>query len=193
MEYFSARGSIQSICEKLSYITADDSENARAIVDYLIDNKDILDSEESLTTSIDFPSFPSGVVGFMTPEYNYYINIKITTIVVLALILDITLTKGVISTVLNMCGFSSTSVVKLDERNGEKCIVKETLLIDNKIGSQNILSRFAGKCCNNDLNCRFRDGDDCTCRKEDIITIYQRLTEKNLFKKICDDCYEYQW
>lgn len=193
MEYFNAEGTIQKICKELSYITANDTENARAIFEFLIDNKDILDNDESLTTSIDLSSFPSGVIGFMTPEYNYYINIKITTIVVLALILDIALTKGVISTVLNMCGFSSTSIVTLDERNGEKCIIKETLISRNRYGSQNVLSRFAGKCCNNDLNCRFRAGDDCTCTKEDITTIYQRLSEKNLFKKIGNDYYEYQW
>ena len=186
MDYFKSEGSVQKICKDLASMAE------VSIFDFLKDNKEILEDDESLVSYTKNPSFPPDVIGFMTPQYNYYINIKITTIVIVASILDITLTKGVISTILNMCGFSSTSIVKLDERNGEKCIVKETLLSENKTGYPSILRRFAGECCNNDMNCRFKNGAFCSCTEQDIIIIYQRLAEKNLFKKL-GDSFEYQW
>lgn len=156
----------------------------------MINNKDILGNDESVF--IKYQSFPPGMMGLMVSGDNYYINIRITTIVVAALILDLYITRGAMATILGMCGVPKTSIVKINETTGEKCILKETLMRKSKRGDQNILSSFNGKCCNNNMNCQYRDGDNCTCKRENVLAIFQKLTDKNIFKAN-GDFYDYQW
>lgn len=183
--YFVSKGSVDTICEDIIKNTGFNRENAKAIFDYLVKNKEKLHlaDDEKITSSFEFPSFSPGTIGFMTPKYNYSINIKKTTIIIVALILDIAFTKGIISTLLNMFGLSGICITKLSEANGEKCIVKETVFSENKTGNADILNAFDGECCNCDMNCNYRRGDRCTCSRDNIIDIYQRLTEVGLFRK----------
>lgn len=191
MKYLEIRGSkskVESYFADLGF----DAPSANAIINYLHKNKEVLNSDEYVKISAEFSSFPPGMIGLMVPRTNYYINIKVTTIVVAALLADITLTQGALSTFLGLCGFSSTALTELSEELGEKCIVRETLARNPKVGSSSILIPLKGECCNNDLSCKFRIDGRCRCSKDDILKIYEKLTERNMFSRI-GDFYKYQW
>ena len=191
MKYLEMSGS-RSEVESYFLVLGIDAPSANAIINYLYKNKEILNSDENIKISTEFPTCPPGTLAFMIPRTNYYINIKVTTIVVAALLADIALTQGALSTFLGLCGFSSTAITELSEELGEKCIVRETLARTPKVGSSSILAPLKGDCCNNDLACRFRIDSRCHCSEDDILKIYEKLTERNMFSRI-GEFYKYQW
>lgn len=191
MEFFETRGSKSNVESDFADLGIDAS-SANAIIDYLCKNKELLGDDECIKISREFPSFPPGVIGLMIPSTNYYINIKVATIVVVAFLADISFGNGVLSMLLGLCGFSNTAVTKLSEELGEKCIVRETLVHNPKVGSSRILVPLKGECCNNDLSCKFRVEDKCHCTEDDVLKIYEKLADRNMFKRI-GDCFEYQW
>ena len=191
MKYFEISGS-KSEVESCFAGLGIDAISANTIIDYLRKNKEVLNSDEYLNISTEFPSFPPGTIGLMIPRTNYYINIKVTTIVIAALLADIALTQGALSTFLGLCGFSSTALTELSEELGEKCIVRETLARKPKVGSSHILDPLKGECCNNDLSCMFRIDGRCYCSEDDIQKIYEKLTERNMFSRF-GEFYKYQW
>lgn len=191
MKYFVIRGS-KSEVESCFADLGIDASSANAIIDYLRKNKEILNSDEYVKISTEFPSFPPGMIGLMIPRTNYYINIKVATIVVAAFLADISLTQGALSMLLGLCGFSNTAITELNEELGEKCIVRETLAHNPKVGSPRILAPLKGECCNNDLSCKFRIEDRCHCTEDDILKIYEKLADRNMFSRI-GEFYKYQW
>lgn len=191
MKYFEISGS-KSKVESYFAGFGIDAISANTIINYLHKNTGVLNSDEYVKISTEFPSFPPGTMGLMILRTNYYINIKVTTIVVAALLTDIALTQGALSTFLGLCGFSSTAITELSEELGEKCIVRETLAHNPRIGSSHILEPLKGECCNNDLSCKFRIDGRCYCSKDDIQKIYEKLTERNMFSRF-GEFYKYQW
>lgn len=191
MKYFKASGSKPQL-EAYFARFGIDATSANTIIKYLRKNTGILDSDEYVKISTEFSAPPPGTMELMVASTNYYINIKVTTIVVAALLTDIAFTQGALSTVLGLCGFSSTALTKLSEEHGEKCIVRETLAHNSRIGSLHILDPLKGECCNNDLSCKFRIDGRCYCSKDDIQKIYEKLTERNMFRRF-GEFYKYQW
>lgn len=191
MEFFKVEGSQSAIYTEIAKFGLD-IESSRILFDYVEKNQWLLGDNESIALSLKFPSFPSGTVGFMMPNYSYYVNLRIATVVIAALLLDINLTKGAAATFLALKGFSSTAITQLSEIEGEKCIVKETLRTKDRIGQIDILLPFHGECCNNDLECKYRRGEKCCCSEHDIFEIYSRLSERNMFTKWGTQ-FKYNW
>ena len=78
--------------------------------------------------------------------------------------------------------------------DGEKCVLRETLLRKPRIGDANILKSYKGKCQRINSQCKFRNGELCNCSQNAIINIYENLTEKSIFKRSEDrKRYIYQW
>ena len=100
-------------------------------------------------------------------------------------------TKGFASVLIGFLGITNTSFVKINEYNGEKCILKETIMQKDKVGNKNLLNKFHGECCNNQYKCKYKINDKCKCKKKDIITIFDNLCEKGVFKKYSSG-YKYQ-
>lgn len=97
----------------------------------------------------------------------YYINLPKSIAIVIALILDITLTKGVVSGICSILGVQSQTFFKINQHNGENCLLREYLRLNNEVGEYDYLA--GNECLNNDLECRHRDGNGrCCIRKEDI-------------------------
>ncbi len=191
MEFFKFSGTKEQLFNKTQEFGLN-AIHTEKILAFLLKNKHKLNAEEFVNTNTSFPKIPEGFMGMMFAQTNYNINLKVVTIAIVALILDITLTEGIASTLLTLSGLSRTAIVELQESNGEKCIVKETILSDNKMGNKNILSQFYGECCNNNINCSFRKIDKCTCKEENVIEIYERLTNSGVFNKK-GVYYKYQW
>lgn len=191
MDYLEFRGREEELCGYLVKQGVETKEDAKRLLDFLKANKSILSETEKYSLDTTYPSPPPGMMCMMVARYDYYINLKVTTIALVALLLDINVSKGIASTLVSLSGAPSQAFVKLNEENGEKCILKETLLQPRKKGNKEILNKFNGECCNNHMDCQYRRANECRCTEENVLSIYERLTEKNVFCK-SGNWFEYQ-
>lgn len=171
------------LCYRLMQQGIESEEDANKIIEFLTNNRNILSNSEKFEIDVEYPDMPPGMMGLMIAEYTYYVNIKVTTIAIIALLLDINVTGGLAATLLSLGGASSRGIIKLNEFEGEKCIVKETLMQGVRIGNKDILLKFSGECCNNNMNCKYNDSGKCNCSENTVISIYEKLVEKDMFIK----------
>lgn len=157
---------------------------AEVLLDFIHSNQYLLNENECIEIEDNY-TYPQNqnMMGLVLCDSSYYINLKKTTIILAAFLLDIHLTKGLAATALSLFGFSTNSVCSIDEHAGEKCILVETLLKKNKTGDPSILSQHGGKCCDPLSSCVYREDEKCTCSEDNIIQIYRELCKKNIFKK----------
>lgn len=193
MSKFICNGSANYVERKFAEKYQLDVKDASRIINFLKGNGNVLCDDE-FVKRIYSSGIPNGCLGLIIPgsDYKYYINVKTATVALAALILDITLTKGAAATLVSLLGMPAAAIVKLDESNGEKCIVKETVLTDGKTGNENVLAKYNGECCNNNYRCKFNNDGKCMCKKTDIVAIYKDLVRKNVFKQH-GDFYKYNF
>ena len=151
MKYFATHGieAEANVISALTYLGLD-ADSTKAILEYLRHNQNLLASDEWVCAQI---PYDEGTCYLCPPGLEYYINLRIASIVTAAFLADVFITKGAMSALLRLCGLSGISITKLSEERGEKCIVKESVIHRPKLGSSAILKRFKGECCNNDLSC----------------------------------------
>lgn len=118
------------------------------------------------------------------PIINVNINLKAITVSILALLLDIDITKGFLSGFLAVSGFNNKAFTKLDENAGEKCLLIE---ICSKQKHKMDISDFNNicekECVNNNLICRYRTDEKCLMTIQEAIQKCDNLVEKNVLKK----------
>lgn len=191
-KYFMIDGNKKDAILALHNCGIEKLEDAEKLLDYLYQYKKFLSNGESIEFENDMAD--NKTMGLTFFDSSYYVNLKTTTIVIMAALLDISLTKGFASVALSLFGGSSTAFARIEETNGEKCILKETLSEKQKVGSADILKKHKGQCCYPISNCKYRNDEECKCAEDDIIAIYEKLCEKNVFKRnIADQRYYYQW
>lgn len=162
---------------------------AEALLDFIHSNPFLLNENEYIEIEENNTySQNQNMMGLVLCDSSYYISLKKATIILAALLLDIHLTEGLAATALSLFGFSTNCICSIDERTGEKCILVETLMRENKIGDPAILSEYNGKCCNPCSSCEYREKinleeSKCTCTEDNVIQIYEELCKKNIFKK----------
>lgn len=121
----------------------------------------------------------------------YYINIKIATLVIIAFILDITLTHGILTLLQEITGFNTNAFIKLSPEDGESCIIKETLLSKDQIVNSNLLIENNKECVNNDIaGCRFRSEGACDCSPEAVGAVLIKLSNLSIYRRLNDDSYQ---
>lgn len=167
-------------------------EDAEKLLNYLLQNQELLDDDE--TVEIEYDTKNHHTMNLTLFDGSLYVSLKTVTIVIIASLLDIALTKGFASTALSLFGSSSTAFARIIESNGEKCILKETLTAQQRIGTPDILKKYNQQCCYPTSACKFRDDEKCKCTEDDIVSIYDELCKKNVFKKSTEgQSYLYQW
>lgn len=193
-KYIKFDGDEDALLAKLYEEGLRDKEAAKRFLSFLENNKGLLsDPNEYITKEQEYPSMPNGVLGMVMVNYSYHISIKVTTIVIIAKLLGIVIPKGIADTFLELTGMNTQAIAWLNEYEGEKCIVKETLLRDKKAGDCKLLRDFNGECVNNNMKCRYKEAGQCRCDEKTIISIYERLVEKNVFVRTGKETYAYQW
>lgn len=167
-------------------------DDAEKLLDYLSQYTGFLSAEEAIEIETEMADHKT--MGLTLCDSSYYVNLKTTTIVIIAALLDISLTKGFASAALSLFGGSSTAFARIEETDGEKCILKETLSEKQRAGKADILKKYEGKCCYPVSDCKFRSNEACRCAGNDITAIYEKLCEKNIFRRNpADQRYYYQW
>lgn len=164
--------------------------DAERVVTFLKEHRNMLKENEDIKPYQIAPKSTPGMIGFIIMEKNLFINLKITTILLAALLLDIKITDGLASLIVGMIGIPQNVIVKFNEEDGQKCIIHEA--INSKTISANVLHRFNGECCNNQYKCKYNINGKCTCTEEKVKEILDNLTEATMFKKD-GDLYVLQW
>lgn len=125
-----------------------------------------------------YTNAPEGME-MMAKGGQYYINMPKFLLVFIALLLDITLSKGVILSVCGMAGVSTQVLYPMNQRNGESCLFREYVRNKGFFGN-NWRPSFPGKACVNiDLSCEHLSKEGtCTIQEADIELTLSR------FKKI---------
>ncbi len=177
--------------EILKYVSKDD-------VDKFINGMERLSSffnsgDEFIDISTTIPETNPDVMELLIPDTNYNINLKAASIAIIAVIVDITLTKGFFRLPLDFAGFKSHAVVTLDEREGEKCLVLEILRAESRIIDETVLPLSSGECINNHLHCKYRMDGQCKIQKDDVCKILIKLCDKNVIREKGYGKYQYNW
>lgn len=189
--YVSFIGTEDEIAEQFVEKIGLQDDDAYRMLYYILSNTDMLGNDEEIT--IGYTKYSSRR-GITFAEEEYHISIKITTIVICALLLDITLTKGAASSLLSLSGVTTRGVAKLDDYKGQKCILRETLRTKDKVGNSHILEKFHGECCNNDIaQCKYRKGVNCICCQEEVEKVFEGLADNQVFVKDKNGDYRYCW
>lgn len=192
MEKIEVYGSENEVYNQIANLGLNNTCDAEQIVTFLEHNKELLCSDEKIETSMEISKSSPDMMSMVFMKKNLYVNLKVSTILIVALLLDIHITEGFAQLLIAMMGINGQVFASFSEENGEKCIIKETLGTKDKTGYPSILSKFRGECCNNNLNCKYRIDDTCCCTPDKIKKIFDDLVSCNMFRKV-GDFYKYQW
>ena len=120
---------------------------------------------------------------FIIPILDIHVNLKIATISILALLLDAALPLGVASQVLALSGVNNKAFAKLDEVEGDKCILFEVCVMSEKKAKlETLAKKYSKECINNHLKCKYRENAMCKITLYQIKGICDKLVSKNVFK-----------
>ena len=180
----------EKVYSELTRLGFESKNDAERVVTFLDEHRNMLKENEDIKPYQIAPKSTPGMIGFIVMEKNLFINLKITTILLAALLLDIKITDGLASLIVGMIGIPQNVIVKFNEEDGQKCIIHEA--INSKTISANVLHRFNGECCNNQYKCKYNINGKCTCTEEKVKEILDNLTEATMFKKD-GDLYVLQW
>lgn len=175
---FIVSGSEDEVYKKLQEELGVEKDVAHQIFAILKEEKDILWEDEVFKEEQSIKGHTnSNMLGLMIMERNYYINIKVITVILIALLTNAKCGISFISNDMNKL------VVKIEEFSGMKCILLEILNTPNGIGKEDILDKLKNECGNNDLVCRFRSEWNCTCSHENVKEILEKLSNLGILVK----------
>ena len=157
--------------------------NSGTLVDkvfsYLQKHEEILDDDEYVKEITELPHMPPGFMGMMIMNTKYSVNVRKSTIVIIAFLLDLSFSKGIASLTLNLIGFSTQVLQKI--KNEEKCLITDILLRNKKEAGD--FNYNNNECVQNDIECPYRDENICKRTIEIINSQLERLIEQQIIKK----------
>ncbi len=180
MEYLTLKNAeFVEVMRQLNEITTSGN-LVRKVFDFINVHKQILTSEEYFYENTTMPRMPPGVIGMMVMKSKYSINMKISTILILALLIDSQLVLPIASNFLGFIGYSTKVIEKIQDN--ERCIIIDILLGGKKTYQE--FNYYKNECILNDINCPYRKEYVCD-RKIDVIKdIIKKLEEKIIIKHV---------
>jgi len=149
------------------------------VIKYLNSTNEILSEDEYVRTEEVSPKMPVGMSGFYVSSTKYFVNLKISTITIVLLLLDIKITAGVASTLGGLCGRTGKAITSVSEE--EKCIILDTR--KRKSFFVNQLNYENKECTRNDLKCKFRAEGKCCRNIDEIDNLLENLISNNVIEK----------
>lgn len=111
-------------------------------------------------------------------EGQYYINLSKSVVMIIALLLDITLTKGIVSGICAMLGIQSQVFHNMNQHKGEVCLLREYMRNNNILSAEGFQYLMGKECINIDLECKYRNTEGRCCIQEaDIKKILEYFRE----------------
>lgn len=159
--------------------------------------KNILSDDEKI--EMEFPNLLPDLLSLFTVGYidslphsgwrhsfprSIYINLKASTIALIALLFDINVTNRIANFVLAAIGVNLRLIAKIDENIGEKCVMLEVYRKENHQADPDIFKQICGEeCINDDMNCKYRCNGVCTMAQEQVKNVFENLCNKNVLTK----------
>ncbi len=163
-------------------------EEVDKVINFLSNQKEFFDDESEFFKVNSIPQKKQpGKLGLFIPNTNYFINIKLASIAIIARIFDykLKLPIGASALILSGSGKSGQFIAVVSENDGSKCLVREAANSDKRtLCSESILCNTKNECVNNDLSCKYKQAGICNINKEDIVEIIDKLVKKNVFEKV---------
>lgn len=187
MERLIINGNMKITQQKLSEIM--DSDNVDIFIKYFHLYNRMLDDSEYFTVTEEYAGGGEGMTGLMIKKLNLNINLKLSTVWLVALLLDIGLTKGFTTVLLNLYGVHQASIKKIDVTSGELCCLIE-FKADKNLNPVEFLKKCRNGCINCDISCRFRKEDMCTMKLSEITACIDKFIDAKVFCMV-DGKYKY--
>jgi len=167
-------------------------EECDRLIEFLQKNKNLLADEELFKCEKPERN-AAGASEFIMERMSYYIGIQKTTLYVLLFLIDKTC-LGTVSFLSKLLGFQypEKTVLPVDEENGLKCIVMELARNRKKGADSRMFEKYKGECCNNQFQCKHRQGEKCVIKQEEIKETLDMLKTNNVVKNK-GDRYYYQF
>lgn len=176
---FVVQGSRENVIKELANLQIFKEEDCAGIIDCLERYEEYLPKDEKFMRR----RIVNDGVGYMLPGFNYYINIKMFTLLLIMWIANWYLENEIIEFIEMLSGIEGSPVIKICEENAEKCILKEILRRKNKCGGKDILHNFKGECCNNQYQCMYNCGGKCNCGTQIVEEILKEFERKGIVKQ----------
>jgi hypothetical protein len=148
-------------------------------------------SDETIESWFEYPRLPEGVIGFIIPTTYYNVNVKRTSLIVAAAIMDALATFGLASAGLAVSGLAKQGIAKLDTRSGEYCCAVQSAKLHEggaHVTPQAVHRMIYGKPCPFlGLGCRLLRENTCNSAETDIKVLFESLEEKGAMVKKGDE------
>lgn len=172
-------GSQELVVEKLLDVM--DLGSAQRFIEKMRDAKNYMGQDEVLDQEVKIPHLPNNEFGFMFFRTEYKINIKPETLILLAFVYDLKINKDMISSATSLTGFSYQVLKNLDIYTGEKCMVIEAMKSKGYSITFDHILHDKKSCSHVSLKCKYRVGNICTIRRNDLMDLMSGLCSKNVF------------
>ena len=187
-KYYTYSGIVYRYCDLYYFIDIFkqplDVHNVKEKINTILSNDEKLEFQNWILLHSPNTLHSLGIHKFLISKCNVYINFKVSTIALIALILDIEVTNGIASFILAATGVNIRSIAKINESIGEKCVLLEIYRNDrHKTKLSTLKNMFCRECINNDMNCKYRIQGMCTIDSEKINEILENLKDKNVIVK----------
>jgi len=150
-------------------------------------------SDEYITSNIEIPSLNSDIsflssdrISFVIPRIYYNINVKKTTWILIGMLLDIFVTKGVVLVSLSALGIVGQTIGKLNVKNGEVCTYYQAIKL-KKQGTKefevrDIYNQIKGRNCPYlEFGCVYNQNGKCNIKLSNLKENFQKLKEIGAF------------
>lgn len=185
-EYVEAEGTKSAVEEAMMQAFCLDKETSAQCLDFIRNHLEILSDEEIFQYSKLEEYEIDGLSEFVSEEGEYYISIKKSTIFLVSLFLDNTVPGfSELKDVGTFFGLFSLkgSYAKLDTYEGYLCIMMELARNRRRGADKNLIKKFKGECCNNHLDCKYKENGMCKCGEERVEAICEELWKQGVVKK----------
>ncbi len=99
----------------------------------------------------------------------YYINLPKCIVMAVALLLDITLTRGAVLGLCAMLGIQTQVFYNMNQHNGDVCLLREYMRNEGSLDVNKYFYLAGNECVNNDLACEYRSSEGICCIQNEKI------------------------
>ena len=157
-------------------------EEVERLLDLILERTQILSDDEEVECQ-SFDKEESGVKsGFLAEDLHLYISIRKTTLALLACLVPSVIPFELLLAFLGV-SLEGAFFKRLNEWEGELCILSEGIACGNKGADKKLLRNFRGECVNCQYRCKYRKEDACICKPEDVGEILEALWEDGILEK----------
>lgn len=185
-EYIEKSGSRREVIEEIMKLYALNEKDSMMCLEFLEHHCDILSEDELLQCCNTGEYTIDGVSEFVSEDGEVYLSVKKVTIFLAAILLGVKMPAiGVVLETVKYFGICKIDNGFVRIKEGEqRCLLLE-LAMSGKHGiEKRVLRKYKSECCNNHVECRFRNDGICSCSEKNVEEICDKFVELGVAKRI---------